>query len=51
MKENKIELQLFARRPNIKPYDETITQTNSLIKELEEGGYYHKEGYAYSANE
>ena len=33
MKENKIELQLFARRPNIKPHDETIAQTNSLIKE------------------
>ena len=33
MKENKIELQLFARRPNIKPHDETIAQTNSLIRE------------------
>ena len=43
----------FTVSKEIEKYDvRTINEGLRLIyKELEEGGYYHKEGYAYSANE
>ena len=43
----------FIISKEIEKYDvKTINEGLRLIyKELEEGGYYHKEGYAYSANE
>ena len=43
----------FIVSKEIEKYDvKTINEGLRLIyKELEEGGYYHKEGYAYSANE
>ena len=43
----------FTVSKEIDKYDvRTINEGLRLIyKELEEGGYYHKEGYAYSANE
>ena len=43
----------FIISKEIEKYDvNTINEGLRLIyKELEEGGYYHKEGYAYSANE
>ena len=43
----------FIISKEIEKYDvKTINEGLRFIyKQLEEGGYYHKEGYAYSANE
>ena len=44
---------VFIVCKEIEKYDVKIINEGLrlIYRELEEGGYYHKEGYAYSANE
>ena len=49
-KEIQLKINLNLRKEEQQKISD-VYKRQLIYRELEEGGYYHKEGYAYSANE